>query len=367
MPDICHITSAHPAEDIRIFIKECSSLAAAGHRVTLVAAGSSDNYTKNGVQIVFVPKSTGGRIKRMYETVNRVYEKALAVNADVYHFHDPELLRIALKLKKKGKKVIYDSHEDVPRQIMGKYWIPAPLRTFVSAVFEKYENSVVRRLNGVIAATPVIAARFRKINPNTTDINNFPLLREFPEPDYGVEKEDAVCYIGGLTRIRGISQAVEAMKFCPEVRLKLAGQFSPASYEQDVRALESFDRTDYLGTLNREEVVDCLHRCKAGLVTLLYSPNIVDSQPIKMFEYMAAGLPVIASHFPLWKQVIESNDCGLCVDPEKPEEIAAAIMQIVQDPGRAQQMGQNGRRAVENRYNWEVEEQKLLAFYEKLA
>lgn len=367
MLNICHITSAHPAEDIRIFIKECSSLAAAGHRVTLVAAGDGKDYIKNGVQVLFVPKSTGGRIKRMYETVNRVYKKALSVNADVYHFHDPELLRVALKLKKKGKKLIYDSHEDVPRQILGKYWIPGPLRRIVSAVFERYENSVVRNLNGVIAATPVIADRFRKINANTTDINNFPLLREFPTPDYEVEKENAVCYIGGLTRIRGISQAVEAMEFCEGVRLKLAGQFSPPSYQHDIHALEGFAQTDYLGTLNREGVVNCLHRCKAGLVTLLYSPNIVDSQPIKMFEYMAAGLPVIASHFPLWKQVIESNDCGLCTDPEKPEDIAAAIMQIIQSPERALQMGRNGRLAVENRYNWEVEEQKLLTFYQNLA
>ena len=156
MLNICHITSAHPAEDIRIFIKECSSLAAAGHRVTLVAAGDGKDYTKNGVQIVFVPKSTGGRIKRMYETVNRVYKKALSVNADVYHFHDPELLRVALKLKKNGSRVIYDAHEHVPGQIMAKYWIPSALRGIISKSFEWFENRESRRLNSVITATPSI-------------------------------------------------------------------------------------------------------------------------------------------------------------------------------------------------------------------
>ncbi|MGQ3013581.1 MAG: glycosyltransferase family 4 protein [Flavobacteriales bacterium] len=364
---ICHITSAHPAEDIRIFIKECSSLAAAGHRVTLVAAGTHDDYTKNGVQIVFVPKSTGGRIKRMYETVNRVYEKALSLNADVYHFHDPELLRIALKLKRKGKKVIYDSHEDVPRQIMGKYWIPALLRRTVSFVFETYENYVARRLSGIITATPVIAARFRKIHPNTVDINNYPLMSEFPEPDLSAVKENAVCYVGGLTEIRGITQAVDAMEYCRDVRLILAGPFSPADYESRLRSRKGFVHTEYLGILNRNEVVSCLHRCKAGILTLLPSPNIIDSQPNKMFEYMAAGLPVIGSDFPLWRRILIDNHCGLCVDPEKPEEIAAAIMKLLNDPALALEMGKNGRKAILETYNWSPEEQKLLTFYQKLA
>ncbi|MBL0912166.1 MAG: glycosyltransferase family 4 protein [Bacteroidia bacterium] len=363
---ICHITSAHPAEDIRIFIKECSSLAAAGHRVTLVAAGTHDDYTKNGVQIVFVPKSTGGRIKRMYETVNRVYEKALSVNADIYHFHDPELLRIALKLKKKGKKVIYDAHEDVPRQIMGKYWIPAPLRRITSALFEGFENRVARRIDGVLTATPAIRDRFLQINSNTLDINNFPLLAEFTPPDFDAPKENAVCYIGGITRIRGISFLVQAMEQTEGIRLKLAGNFSPEAYADEVKALNGFKKTEYMGSISRAEVVKCMHASRAGMVTFLGLPNHVDAQPNKMFEYMAAGIPVIGSHFPLWKEVIEKNHCGICVNPEDPAEIAAAITRLCNDTALGMQMGRNGRKAIEEQYSWEAEKNKLLGFYNQL-
>lgn len=364
---ICHITSAHPTEDIRIFIKECSSLAAAGYRVTLVTAGSFDNYTKNGVQIVSVPKSTGGRIKRMYETVNRVYEKALSVNADVYHFHDPELLRIALKLKRKGKKVIYDVHENVPGQIMAKYWIPVYMRGIISRVFERFENRVARKLDGIVTATPWIRDRFLKINPNTLDVNNFPKLNEFPEPDYTVHRDNAVCYVGGLTHIRGTGQMILAMPHTEGVRLKLAGAFSPAEYGEQVKQLPGYDKTDYLGVLDRKAVVQCLHSCKAGLITAFAVPNSVDSLPIKMFEYMAAGIPVIASDFPLWRSIVDSSACGLCVDPEKPEQIGQAIMQLSSNDAQALEMGRNGRRAIEEKYNWGVEEQKLLGFYARLA
>lgn len=362
---VCHLTSAHQWNDIRIFVKECSSLARNGFDVSLVAA-NCPSQTVNNVNIVGVQIQAKSRLHRMRQVAKAVYEAARQLDADVYHFHDPELLPYGLKLKKQGKTVIYDAHEDVPRQIMGKFWINKYLRRFVSRNFERYENRVSRKLSGIITATPYIAARFLKLNPRTTDINNFPLENELASETKWEEKQNQVCYIGGISGIRGNTQLVKAMEHTGNVKLVMAGNFSNQAYGQTLEQLPGWKNVDYKGTVDRKGVAGIMAGSKAGLVTFLPLPNHVDAQPNKMFEYMSAGIPVIGSHFPLWKDIIQGNDCGICVDPEKPEEIAAAIKTIFSDDEVAKKMGKNGRDAVMTRYNWGIEEKKLLAFYRGL-
>ena len=133
-----------------------------------------------------------------------------------------------------------------------------------------------------------------------------------------------------------------------------------------MQALPGWQRVNALGFLDRAGVRDVLGRSMAGLVTLHPVINYIDALPVKMFEYMSAGIPVIASDFPLWREIIAGNDCGLLVDPLNPAAIAEAIDTLVSNPTMAQRMGENGRRAVEERYNWGIEEQKLMAFYERI-
>ena len=85
-----------------------------------------------------------------------------------------------------------------------------------------------------------------------------------------------------------------------------------------------------------------------------------------MFEYMSAGLPVIASNFPKWKNIINETNCGICVNPENPDEIAKAIEFIMTHPKKAKEMGQNGRKLIEKKYNWSIEEKKLNIIYSSL-
>jgi len=149
-------------------------------------------------------------------------------------------------------------------------------------------------------------------------------------------------------------------------RLQLAGQFSERDLQQRVQALPGWERVDALGFVDRTGVREVLGRSMAGLVTFLPAPNHIDAQPNKMFEYMSAGIPVIASDFPLWREIIAGNDCGLLVDPLFPEKIAEAIDYLVTHPEDAERMGRNGRKAVLERYNWQNEERKLLEFYERV-
>lgn len=364
---VAHLTSVHSRYDTRIFLKECRSVAAAGHETVLVVADGLPSETRDSVRIVGARKFSS-RWKRIFLAPKVVLAKALEVNADIYHLHDPELLTIALALKRAGKLVVFDAHEDLPKQILTKAYIWKPIRGLLASLVRGYESYICRKLSAVVTATPAICDKFLEINPATVDINNFPLPGELAaEPSARQELQKQVCYVGGITNIRGIRQLADSMSLVTSgVRLKLAGPFGDKNLAAEVRLMPGWELVDELGVLGRTEVRDLLASSMAGIVTFLPAPNHVEAQPNKMFEYMSAGVPVIASNFPLWREIIEGNECGLCVDPMDPKAIAEAIDWIATHPEDARRMGENGKQAVLERYNWLAEERKLVKLYESL-
>ncbi len=353
---ICHITSAHPPEDIRIFHKECVSLSKAGHEVYLVERGSS--YSKFGVNIVGFGDAPKGRLNRITKAAKNAYKIAINLDCDVYHVHDPELLRYCLKLKKAGKKVIFDSHEDVPAQIMDKEWIPRVFRKMVSSLYIKYETKIVRKIDAVVTATPYIEGKFKLRNPHSIAINNFPKLDdiEFHDSSFN-DRESIVCYAGAINENRGEKTMIEVMG-------NVDGQLIIAG-EHEITDINN-GKIRYVGKLNRQGVNDLYGRSVVGLCLLKATGNYVNSQPIKMYEYMAAGLPFICSDFPLWRKVAEESQAGICVDPNDIDQIAEIVISLFNNRIKAQKMGMMGRKYVLENCTWSNEERKLIDLYKRI-
>ncbi|NLA24144.1 MAG: glycosyltransferase family 4 protein [Bacteroidales bacterium] len=361
---ICHITTVHPRYDVRIFYKECISLAKNFSEVHLIVADGKGDEEKEQIKIYDIGKAKT-RKERFLKSSKKAIAKAIEINADVYHIHDPELLRIALKLKKTGPKVIYDSHEDVPRQVLNKPYIPKFLRKSISKITEKYENKIAKRLDAIVAATPYIRDRFLKINKNTIDVNNYPKIEDIEFNSNWENREFAIGYIGGIFKTRGIFETLDAIEGT-EIKLHLAGKFSPASLEAECKAHNAWQQVEYYGFLDRNAINDFLGKVRFGMVILEATPSYIYSLPVKMFEYMAAGLPVVASDFELWREIIETENCGICVDQTKPKLIREKLLDLINNTTKLEQMGKNGRKAVEEKYNWEIEEEKLVSLYKLL-
>lgn len=353
---VCHFTSVHDQLDDRIYLKECCSLFQAGYEVYIVARGESKNI--NGIHIIGCGKPKN-RIARILFFSKKIYRVACKLDCDIYHFHDPELLPYGLRLSRQGKKVIFDSHEDVPAQILDKYWIPQVVREIVSMIYKKYETHALKKFDATVAATNHIAKQFQGRGRNITVINNYPRLDDivFQESDFEL-RDNIICYAGGISDIRGETVMINAIEKT-DANLYLAGQWN-------INGGNIPEHVKYLGKIDRNQVNDLYGKSIAGV--LLYQPakNHFESQPIKLFEYMAAGLPVIASDFELWKKIVEGNSCGICVNPTDVNAIVEAIVILLKDKKMAQTMGECGYKAVTEKYNWKIEEKKLVALYMRI-
>jgi glycosyltransferase involved in cell wall biosynthesis len=368
---IVHITTVHRVFDVRIFFKECRSLVAAGYDVILIAPHVRDEVVQ-GVRIKALP-IYNRRFKRFVLATFRALVVARKIPAHLYHFHDPELMPVGLVLRLLGRRVIYDIHEDLPRALLvdSKDYIPQRLKKAVGFLAEQFENLASRKFTALVAAWPKIAERFENRNSRTTVVFNYPALEEF-DNSHSLEwkrRPECITYIGGISRERGIQKITEALNLLPaseSTRLILAGRFRPSRLENEMRSLPGWRRIDYRGWVSREQVAEILGQTRAGLLLMAPLESCMNLYPIKLFEYMAAGIPVVASNFPLWKGIIEKHNCGICVDPNNIEEISQAIRHLINNPNEAAQMGDNGREAVEKNYIWPSEEEKLVLLYKQI-
>jgi glycosyltransferase involved in cell wall biosynthesis len=362
------LTSVHIPFDGRIFHRAAKSLAKAGYEVVLIARHDKEEVVDD-VRVVPLPQPRN-RLHRMTRILWRVYRLAVKENADVYHFHDPELMIVGVLLKRRGKKVIWDVHEHYPNSILDKYYIAKPLRWLIARSFDRFERTVVRFFDYVIYTTPFVGQRYQTMKVRSGPIENYPILKL--SQTFEREPHKKIIYLGGMARIRGLVEVVEAFALVaakhPDWELCLVGSSRPASFEQELRDLTKKLGVEasvkFVAWVPYEEKERLSSQASMGVITYLPHSNNTSCLPNKLFDYMLVGLPVIASSFPLYQDVVEPSHCGLLVDPTRPQEIARAMEYLIEHPQEARQMGENGRRAVLEKYNWEKESQRLLQIYD---
>jgi glycosyltransferase involved in cell wall biosynthesis len=365
---VVHMTSVHPALDARIFHKECRSLARAGFHVTIVCPHSED-LVADQVHIKSVRRDKS-RLGRMTRTVWRVYREARKLEAEIYHFHDPELIPAGLLLRTSGKEVIYDIHEDVPKDVFSKRYLPVWSQPAIAWLLEKLEILVARRFSALVTVTPSIAERFRPLNYRTIVLHNYPYQKEIlgaVQASPWEARRQSVAYVGLMSANRGIREMVFAMSLLSKTlpaTLELAGNEQAVNVSpEELSSHSGWARVRHHGLLDQASTFRLLHGVRAGLVLLHPEPNHVEAMPQKIFEYMGAGLPVIASDFPLWRRILGDAGCGIFVNPRDPRAIAEAIQYILTHPREAEEMGRRGQDAVRDRYNWETQVDKLVSLY----
>ncbi|MBV8172050.1 MAG: glycosyltransferase family 4 protein [Candidatus Eremiobacteraeota bacterium] len=361
------MTSLHSALDSRIFYRECRSLVRAGYDVVIVAPGGVDRIV-DGVRIRAVPPARN-RLHRFLVTGAAVLLAALRENCDVYHFHDPELMGCGLILRALNKRVVYDSHEDVPKDVAQKRYIPRFLRRPAAFVVRHISRMCTSFFDATVIAVPAIAdgVRGKKVV-----IRNYPVvddLLRIASPPWSSRSRAAI-YAGSITESLGLREMIAAMS-SPELpadaRLTLVGAFADAALLARVRAEPNWSRVELAGWKEGAALWETIADAKVGLVVHHPTPTYIEGMPTKLFEYMALGLPVVASDFPGWPEIVRSIGCGLLVDPLDAKAIGQAISYLLRHPAKAREMGENGRAAVIHKFNWRREELKLLSLYANLS
>lgn len=369
MTKICHITSAHKRYDVRIFTKELKTLSK-NFDAYLIVNDILQNEVVDNINIFSTNYSPKNRYQRMVVSIKKIKKIVKSVNADLYHIHDPELLRLVPYIKKKLKKyVIFDSHEDYLSTIGVKNWIPKILRKLVSRLYKLYESKVIRMLDGAVVCYHWTKDRYLKYINNVDLVFNYPIY----DDEIDISKRmasNSIAYAGGISGQWLHHNIIDAINSIDNIKYNLAGNIK-SKYGDYLLTLTGWKNVNYLGVLPYGDVNSEVYmKSSIGIALLDYIPQckgkIGNLSNTKIFEYMHLGLPVICTDFDLWKEVIEKNNCGICINPHDISSIKSAIEFLITNPEKSIEFGINGRKMIETKYNWENEKVKLLQIYKNI-
>jgi glycosyltransferase involved in cell wall biosynthesis len=369
---ICHITTVHKPKDARIFHRMCSGLAAKGHEVTLIASAPFPDELGVRSSKWNERIASAGRLSRIVLALRA----ALSENADIYHFHDPELiaLGLALKLLRPSKTVVYDVHEDYPSMMLEKYWIPKTVRPLISKGAQIANSLASLCLDGIVTADPGVQSDFQRLAGEKTLVYyNLPVPALFKPSLNGTPKADLV-YIGGMSERSGIFILLEALALLAKKGLRPTarlggytdGEKGRLEIEEAIRRKGLESQVELRGRMLHTEVPEWIRSGRVGLVTLQPIPKFMKNIPSKLFEYWACGRAAIASDLPPIRPFFSDRKNGLLFSPTDPESLAAAIEYTVEHPEETEQMGRVARQQVFENWNNDRQIDGLIEFYEKI-
>jgi glycosyltransferase involved in cell wall biosynthesis len=362
---VCHISTVHFYNDDRILYKQCCSLAQAGYEVFFVVPHTKREKVM-GVEVVPL-KRTSSRFYRVFVLSFVAMGKALGTGSAIFHFHDPELMGIGVLLKLMGKKVIYDVHEDLPKQLLYKRWISSELiKKSLSSFIKGLEQFCCLFYNRIMPATPDIAAKFSK--KKTVLIRNLAILKliDRVQPAAVNSEKIKLIYVGGFSDIRGIKETIRALEILNgKAELWLLGAWATEAYEKACKEMEGYKYVTHFGMFPLEEVYPYIKKADIGMALLYPAKNYITSLPVKSFEYMACEKPMIMSDFVYWKEVFKG--CALFIDPMNPIMIVEAVLKLDSDKQLAADLAKRGRELLLQEYSWEAESVKLINAYNTLT
>ncbi|CAM4405101.1 hypothetical protein F901_01150 [Acinetobacter dispersus] len=361
---IAHLTSVHPRYDVRIFMKECTSLAKAGLEVHLIVADGKGNEEKNDVYIHDVGASRD-RKDRILNAPKKVLEQALILNADIYHFHDPELIPIGLKLKKIGKKVIFDIHENTDLQILTKEWIPLYLRKIISHIYKIYESYACGKFDFLLVPQVAMKDKFSRF-ARTEVIANFPVDKLEVQERNNLSKFNLL-YSGGLGEARGLFNMLDLISVLAKkdkrYKLTLAGPISNVDLEKSKKH-NGWKNTQYLGVLNKNEIYQQYKLNTIGLILFNNVGQYYMAYSLKLFEYMQSGLIVIMPDFGDWLGFNREFKIGFNISTVDVEKIAELIVNL--EHNDLDRFSIHNQKLAASEFVWESQEKKLISIYQGL-
>jgi len=369
--EIVHVSLVHQRIDIRIFSKQCVSLqqSGIGNVAFLIADGNGDDVVL-GVRIIDVGKPIGGRASRAFNGSVRMWKKFRSIKSDIVHLHDPELLPLGLLLKLKGKIVIYDMHENLPKEILTKPYLNKYIKKPLSFLLKEFQ-SILFRFMPVVFAENSYPKDFKWVKKSAI-VLNFPLVDEMKKRVPVKKREQfTVGYLGGISVERGALMQLNVVEELRSEGLDIATLFiGPVA--EDVLRSEIYERATskgwaiFTGRVKPEIGWAKIAECHLGFAILEPSPNFIESYPTKLFEYMILGLPCVVSDFPLYRRIVDESECGLLLDPLDKDKIKASVRWIMNNPQRALEMGIKGNACATEKYSWNSEYQKLEKLYMEL-
>lgn len=373
---ICHMTTVHPAKDARIFYRMSRALAERGYVVTLIAPESSadtDPLVRMSTWNARLRQS--GRSKRFALALRA----ALAERADIYHFHDPELIPLGfvLKVLRPSAAVVYDVHEDYPAMMRVKYWIPKPLRPLIAQAAHFANTAAGVCLDGIVVADPNVQQDFQRVALHKSIVYyNFPTLSLFtPAPAKPSVAQADLVYIGGMSDRSGIFVLLDALallakqSITPSVRLAgyTDGEAGLVAIQQGIRIRGLSAHVELCGRIPHTQVPAWIRSGRIGLVTLQPIAKFLKNIPTKMFEYWACGLPVIASDLPPIRPFLTNGKNGLLFAPTSAEDLARVIAWLMRHPSEGKVMGQHGQEQVSKDWNNDKQINSLIGLYEQIC
>lgn len=367
---VCHVISGYFRNDARIFQRQCKSILKAGYEVSILTNDDGPKEILDEINIYPCGRFWKNRIKIILFAKYQFIEKAIEIDADIYQLHSPELIPLGLELKRRGKIIIYDAHEDLPKHILEKDWIPPFLRKPISLIIDAYMKRALKKYDEIISPHSHVIDYLVNVNKNVTLITNFAKFDYSNNYDLShyLSRDNSICYSGTVYLHSNQEFILDAISNINNLKYQIVG-FIDKNHKKRLSEMKGFEKLIFLDRIPWEELNNFYSKSLIGMVVIDYKLNLGNKKGTyavnKIFEYMQAGLPIICTDYDLWKEIIEKYDCGICVVPNNANQIEEAIRFLINNKERAYKMGQNGRKAVLVEYNWEAVEKKYIEIFRK--